>query len=63
VFSHGLDAEVPAFNIETLLNVFLYPATVQAGANKKSLKVHKVEIFFGFDFEICIISLLVMSKY
>jgi hypothetical protein len=23
------------------------------------LKVHKIEIFFGFDFEICIISLLV----
>ncbi len=29
----------------------------------KPLKVHKIEIFFGFDFEICIISLLVMSKY
>ncbi len=27
------------------------------------LKVHKIEIFFGFDFEICIISLLVMTKY
>jgi hypothetical protein len=27
------------------------------------LKVHKIEIFFGFDFEICIISLLFMSKY
>ncbi len=27
------------------------------------LKVHKIEIFFGFNFEICIISLLVMSKY
>ncbi len=26
----------------------------------QSLKVHKIEIFFGFDFEICIISLLVM---
>jgi hypothetical protein len=24
------------------------------------LKVHKIEIFFGFDFEICIISLLVL---
>ncbi len=24
------------------------------------LKVHKIEIFFDFDFEICIISLLVM---
>jgi len=29
----------------------------------KSLKVHKIEIFFGFYFEICIISLLVMWKY
>ncbi len=28
-----------------------------------ALKVHKIEIFFGFDFEISIISLLVMSKY
>ncbi len=27
------------------------------------LKVHKIEIFFGFDFEICINSLLVMWKY
>ncbi len=26
----------------------------------EGLKVHKIEIFFGFDFEICIISLLVM---
>ncbi len=27
------------------------------------LKVHKNEKFFGFDFEFCTISLLVMSKY
>jgi hypothetical protein len=27
------------------------------------LKVHKNENFFGFDFEFCTISLLVMSKY
>jgi hypothetical protein len=26
----------------------------------RPLKVHKIEIFFGFDFEICIMSLLVM---
>jgi hypothetical protein len=25
----------------------------------KHLKVHKIDFFFGFDFEICIISLLV----
>jgi hypothetical protein len=29
----------------------------------ENLKVHKIEIFFGFDFEICIITLLVMWKY
>jgi hypothetical protein len=29
----------------------------------ETLKVQKNEIFFGFDFEICNISLLVMSKY
>ncbi len=27
------------------------------------LRVHKIEIFFGFDFEICIDSLIVMWKY
>jgi hypothetical protein len=32
--------------------------TVKQGG--KFLKVHKIEIFFGFDFDICIISLLVM---
>jgi hypothetical protein len=31
--------------------------------NSLPLKVHKNENFFGFDFEFCIISLLVMSKY
>jgi hypothetical protein len=29
----------------------------------RTLKVHKIEIFFGFDFEICNISLLLLSKY
>ncbi len=28
-----------------------------------TLNVHKNENFFGFDFEFCTISLLVMSKY
>ncbi len=27
------------------------------------LKVHKIENFFGFDFEFCTVSLLVMLKY
>ncbi len=31
-------------------------------SSPEALKVHKIEIFFGFDFEICIISLLVISK-
>jgi hypothetical protein len=30
---------------------------------KITFKVHKNENFFGFDFEFCTISLLVMSKY
>ncbi len=29
----------------------------------QTLKVHKIENFFNSDFGICIISLLVMSKY
>jgi hypothetical protein len=29
----------------------------------ETLKVHKNDNFFGFDFEFCTISLLVMSKY
>ncbi len=28
-----------------------------------NLKVHKNENFFGFDFEFCTVSLLVMLKY
>ncbi len=31
--------------------------------NRYSLKVHKIENFFDSDFGICVISLLVMSKY
>jgi hypothetical protein len=41
----------------------LGPILPNSWANLKILKVHKIEIFFGFDFEICIISLLFMSKY
>jgi hypothetical protein len=39
---------------------FLIPTV---GDTSSTLKIHKIEIFFGFDFKICIISLLVMSKY
>ena len=31
--------------------------------NVAMLKVHKIEIFFGFDFEICIISLIVIRNF
>ncbi len=36
----------------TVLSIFL-----------STLKVHKIENFFDSDFGICVISLLVMSKY
>ncbi len=35
---------------------------IQSGRTEP-LKVHKNEKFFGFDFEFCTISLLVLSKY
>ncbi len=31
--------------------------------NRKKLKEHKIENFFGSDFDFCVISLLVMLKY
>jgi hypothetical protein len=37
---------------KVILNVILY-----------YLKVHKIENFFGSDFEFCVVSLLVMLKY
>jgi hypothetical protein len=37
-------------------------AHIGAFPNKYTLKVHKNENFFGFDFEFCPISLLVMHK-
>jgi|LakMenEpi03Aug12_release.lakeMendotaPanAssembly.Ray.scaffolds.fasta_scaffold1414209_1 hypothetical protein len=36
------------------------PIPIEYNCLPARLKVHKIEIFFGFDFEICIISLLVM---
>jgi len=52
--------------IQNLPNCFTTPNKMISEDDIKglvSLKVHKIENFFGFDFEICIISLLVMSKY
>jgi hypothetical protein len=40
----------------------ILPGQGEFGRWHPGLKVHKIEIFFGFDFEICTISLLVMSK-
>ncbi len=40
--------------------ILLQQSWVQSEHSLIHLKVHKIEIFFGFDFEICIISLLVM---
>jgi hypothetical protein len=48
--------------IQNLPNCFTTPNKMISEDDIKglvSLKVHKIEIFFGFDFEICIISLLV----
>jgi hypothetical protein len=55
-------------NYDVIYKLFLpresFVRDISAGdGNIEKLKVHKIEIFFGFDFEICIISLLVMSKY
>jgi hypothetical protein len=33
------------------------------GKVDSTLKVHKIDNFFGFDFEFCTVSLLVMVKY
>ncbi len=43
-------------------DVFL-PGEGDGGVGLMYLKVHKIENFFDSDFGICIISLLVMSKY
>ncbi len=36
---------------------------IHAKRSRFTLKVHKIENFFDSDFGICVISLLVMSKY
>jgi hypothetical protein len=54
-------------NIQTVQKPFFNPHGWN-GIKAKShatvpLKVHKIENFFDSDFGICVISLLVMSKY
>jgi hypothetical protein len=42
----------------------LFVLSILGGVSEETqLKVNKIEIFLGFDFEICNISLLFMSKY
>jgi len=47
------------------INFLVFRCTIfrKIGRYDICLKVHKNENFFGFDFEFCTISLLVMSKY
>jgi hypothetical protein len=50
----------------TVYNIVRYGCQrhfVQTFDYNRFFKVHKIEIFFGFDFEICINSLFVTSKY
>jgi hypothetical protein len=49
--------------LSSLSKKVFYLGSYQKRTKSNRLKVHKIEIFFGFDFEICIISILVMSKY
>ncbi len=41
----------------------LMTTVFKSGDTALSLKVHKNENFYGFDFEFCTISLLVLLKY
>jgi hypothetical protein len=56
-------------NFFLILFHFVYPHNPCSKLDRQScrimrlLKVHKIEIFFGFDFEICNISLIIRSKY
>jgi hypothetical protein len=44
---------------EPVFSIFLHKLVCRLGP----LKVHKIENFFDFDFGICVIYLLGMSKY
>jgi hypothetical protein len=49
--------------VNPLLNFSLTDEKLMHLAFTRTLKVHKIENFFGSDFEFCVISLLVMLKY
>ena len=49
--------------ITSLKNVKPYPMVSVKPGRTVPLKVHKIENFFDSDFGICVISLLVISKY
>jgi hypothetical protein len=57
VFMHINYEKVKNSKLEPKNSYACVPLTLE------SLKVHKIENFFDSDFEICIISLLVMAKY
>ncbi len=38
------------------VNIFIFGSKTMSAAANPSLKVHKIENFFGFDFEICTFS-------
>jgi hypothetical protein len=46
--------------VTTVLHCGVHVITIHSGI--AALKVHKNENFFGFDFEFCTISMLVMHK-
>ncbi len=52
-----------ATNIQNTIHALFTYHTGQNNEEKEALKVHKIENFFDSDFGICVISLLVLSKY
>ncbi len=50
-------------NVSELLLALRQIKCLAHGQKRPLLKVHKIENFFDSDFGICVISLLVMSKY
>ena len=61
VYKYGLSP--PMKCVIVMYTVHIYRTTFKVLSCFNSLKVHKNENFFGFDFEFCTFSLLVMSKY
>jgi hypothetical protein len=58
----GPEATFRSMNKKSRKDTFLRRKTVILIIDDNSLKVHKNENFFAFDFEFCTISMLVMHK-